>query len=640
MQIKTLSLVQVNFRQGPKELEAYYLPYTAGTLWSYASSVNEISKTWSLKEMVWKRSLIDEVYKSLADNDLVGFSSYVWNRNYNYELARRIKTYNPKCLIVFGGPDLPITDPFVFEKLPFIDRIVKNEGELIFSNLLSSEDVDHENIEGLLINRDGNAISTGNGQRIDDLSNIPSPYLSGLFDALIENNPSVTWNATLETNRGCPYQCTFCDWGSLTYSKVKKLDLDRVYGEIEWIGRNRCDWMSITDANFGMFAERDSAIVDKIIETQSTYGYPRRVALSWAKNQKSTVVDLAKRLTTNGFNNGLTLSVQSLDDRVLKNIKRRNLETNKIAEVFDLCNKKGVTVNTELILGLPGETVETWKRNVWDLLEINQHNGIEFFQAQLLENAEMNVSQKAEHELETTTVYDYLSGADTDDGIGEGVDVVIRTKDLSSDDMLACQEFQWFMNTWHINGLSQWHSRLLHRHLGESYESFYDGFKQYLEGESWWVSEKKEVLDAYTNWMESGRISMPPIGKVNIHGWNLIHLTNLRMHANNRYNIFHDAVDGYVSHRYGNDVEGCMLDGISRFSRAYVIDYPSIGLYPIDIDIGFNALGYVMGDALRFGDFTHRFSFPEDQSMDLSVFMQNIYYARRRNFGKAQVAHT
>ena len=67
-----------------------------------------------------------------------------------------------------------------------------------------------------------------------DLDVLPSPHLTGVFDHIVKNNSNYKFHMTLETNRGCPYQCTFCDWGSLTYNKIKKFDIDRVFAEIEW----------------------------------------------------------------------------------------------------------------------------------------------------------------------------------------------------------------------------------------------------------------------------------------------------------------------------------------------------------------------------------------------------------------------
>jgi radical SAM superfamily enzyme YgiQ (UPF0313 family) len=240
----------------------------------------------------------------------------VWNKNYNYALARRLKEINPDCLIFFGGPEMPITKKNIFEKLPFIDVVIKSEGEIILRQLLDAitNNTSWEDIRGLVINCNGVAVDTGDGDRISSLEDMPSPYLTGVFDKIMAEVTDVEWNATIETNRGCPYACTFCDWGSLTYNKVKKFNLERVFAELEWIGKNGCGFVTITDANFGMFVERDNAIADKLIEVQEKYGFPNSFSMSWAKDQKPEVFDIVFKLIKNPkFNQGLTVSVQSMD---------------------------------------------------------------------------------------------------------------------------------------------------------------------------------------------------------------------------------------------------------------------------------------------------------------------------------------
>lgn len=635
---RRLNLVQVNFAQGPRELNAYYLPYSAGVLWAYAKTV--VGDTWSLDQLHWRRDDIDSVYRRLADCDMIGFSSYVWNRNYSYELARRIKAYNPACITVFGGPEPAVADSHIFRDHPYIDVIAKKEGEIAFAELLQQGI--NSNIKGLLINDHGNAVDTGDGARISRLDQIPSPYTAGVFDRIHQENPGVTWNATLETNRGCPYQCTFCDWGSLTYNKVKQFDLKRVFAELEWIGEHGCDWMSITDANFGMFIQRDEAIVDKLIEVQDRYGFPRRMGVSWAKNQKTEVARLSRKLMSKGFNNGLTLSVQSMDETVLDSIKRRNLDVHRLEEMFDICAREGMTVNTELILGLPSETLQSWRDNVWKLLELGQHNGIEFFQAQLLENAEMNLKQRGEHAITAITVHDYMSGADQDDAWPEGVQVVTSTRDLPMADMLAAQEFSWFINTWHINGLSQWYSRWLRHASGISYADFYTAFATWLQQETWWCDERSLVLEGYHSWMTTGKINIGTVDGVKIHGWNLIHLTNLRMHAGNQYGRFLRAVAAFVDETYGHLFtsvhERCALQDLRKISDAYVIRHDRLQHYPISLRCDSNLLDVLLRDhGFAESSAPHVFDFPDDRSQSISVFLQNIYYARRRNFGKAQI---
>tara|TARA_A100001015_G_C14996758_1_gene716533 strand:- start:7 stop:1116 length:1110 start_codon:yes stop_codon:yes gene_type:complete len=353
--MKIFSFVQPNFQQGPKEFNAHYLPYSAGVLWSYVNSFSVINNYYKLGKFIWKRDDIQQTIEQLLTSDIVGFSTYVWNKNYNYTLAKKLKKVKPDVKIIFGGPEPPISRNNFFQIFPFIDIMIKQEGEYTLRKVLECLDSEEKllSIPGLLINKSGTVFDTGSATRIKDLKLIPSPYLSGLFDEIMFDNKDIEWNATLETDRGCPYQCTFCDWGSLTYNKIKKFELDRVFDELEWIGKNKCGFLSITNANFGIFPERDNLIADKIIEVQNKYGYPYTFSVAWAKNQKQEVVDIVKKLLNSpGFNQGLTVSVQSLDFNVLENIKRQNLESSKIEEIFDLCDKSNIPIYTEKIFFL------------------------------------------------------------------------------------------------------------------------------------------------------------------------------------------------------------------------------------------------------------------------------------------------
>ena len=120
---------------------------------------------------------------------------------------------------------------------------------------------------------------------------IPSPYLTGLFDNY--GDAPVT-SITIETNRGCPYGCTFCDWGSATMSRIRKFDLDRVFAELEWAAQRGIAGIGFADANFGIL-ERDVAIAEKVAELKATYGFPLHCATNYAKN---TVKHLNKIVST------------------------------------------------------------------------------------------------------------------------------------------------------------------------------------------------------------------------------------------------------------------------------------------------------------------------------------------------------
>lgn len=636
MSTKKVSLVQPNFQQGPKEFNAHYLPYSVGVLWSYVQQFDEIKSYYELDKLLWRRTNIKETANSISDNHIIAFSTYVWNKNYNYAVAQEIKRLNPNAILMFGGPEIPITKKDIFERYPFMDIVIKSEGEITFKNVLLAlkNSLDLRQIPGLIINVNGHAVDTGDSDRIDNLDQIPSPYLSGVFDKLMTETNGVEWNATLETNRGCPYACTFCDWGSLTYNKVKKFNLERVFAELEWIGKNKCGFVSITDANFGMFVERDNLIAEKLLEVQEKYGYPYTFSVAWAKNQKAEVVDIVKKLIKSPkFNQGLTVSVQSMDLDVLENIKRKNLDQHKIEDIFALCDQNNIPVYTEVILGLPGETLETWKEGFWKLFRAGNHVGITILHAQMLENAEMNLLQQKLYKLEHRPVYDYMSGSYNFDELKECVEVVVSTKDMNTDQMLEAHAFSWFINTFHINGLTTYISRFLEKRNGIDYKEFYENLYKFLQQDEWFEKERQAIKQYYHNWMFDGSISHPDISNIEVHGWNLVHRTTLNIHAEQKYEYVFALVEKFVKENFKfNEV-----DQLLEFQKLFVIDYYKIYSYPIEKDFDYDFLGYLQNNSVLEENTKYKFDFLEDKSITIERFLENIYFSRRRNFGKAWV---
>lgn len=631
-----IAWVQPNFQQGPKEFNAYYLPYSAGVVWSYSLYDPAIRDQFEVTEWVWRREAIEETAQRLAQNQMVAFSVYVWNHRYNYALGKRIKEINPDVLIVIGGPEPAITDPNLFRDNPWMDLVICYEGEITFKRVLEHYHVrDWESVPGLLINRNGEAVKTQDAERIEELGDVPSPYLAGIFDDLIAKHPEITWQGTLETNRGCPYACTFCDWGSLTYNKVKKFGLERVYAELEWMAQRNFDWISITDANFGMFPERDGLIADKIIECQEKYGSPRTFSVAWAKNQKKEVIDIVKKLLdSKGFNQGLTLSVQSLDLDVLENIRRKNMEMNKLEEVFSLCDQRNIPAYTELILGLPGETLETWKKNFYSLYDLNQHTGITVFQAQLLENAEMNLLQKKLYKITSQPVTDYFAGSYSVEHIEESIDVITGTKDMPTPVMLDAQTFAWFQTTFHINGFATLVARFINKHLGISYNDYYEDLMAYCKGHPWLSKEEAEARKYFSNWMTTGKIDHPKIG-VEIHGWNIIHRTSMNMHSENVTDDLYDFMEQFLQ-RYNLPKD--LLDSLMKLQRAYYIKYDERNNYPMMLELDYNIWDFISFDKpLEQVKTRYKLDFPEDKTMSFNRFLELFYFARRRNFGKATV---
>lgn len=453
----------------------YYLPYSAGVVWSYALTNDTIRQEYSLAELLFRQEPINDIVNRLENPSVFGLSTYVWNTNYNHELAKAIKFKWPDCKIILGGPDVDENDPDYFLKHPYIDFLIYREGEISFLNLLLSflNLKDYHNIPGISFPNLGKRVTTGNSVRINDLTNIPSPYIIGLFDDILEKyhfnpNSDIIINPIFETNRGCPFMCTFCDWGGTTFSKVKKFDLTRVKEEIEWFGKNKFEFIAGTDANFGIFKERDLAITDLLISTKEKYGYPQIFDVPYTKNMKSETVEIANRLSKAGMMKRFTASFQSLNPETLDAIKRKNLNGKETDDIIQQSVERGIVVNTEMILGLPEETVDSWKSGFCELTK--KGFTIETYPVMVLKNSEMNDNEyKKKHKIKTKKVKSVFSNY-----VDEWEYVIVETKTISEEEMRHVWLWTWFTNNLEGYGFTNLISRYLEKHHKIKMDQFYE----------------------------------------------------------------------------------------------------------------------------------------------------------------------
>lgn len=435
----------------------YWIPYSVGSIWSYAQQFDVIKENFTLKELIFKRETPQDIIDRLDNPAICGFSCYVWNRNYCLEIARLIKQKWPDCLIVFGGADV---NPSIL-KYEFIDSIIVSEGELHFTELLTAV-ANKKQPERVYLK-----------SRLENLD-FPSPYSTGVFDDIVKNNPNAVWAMTLETNRGCPYQCTFCDWGGLTYSKVRKFDLGRIQGELDWATANSVGYMFLADANFGIFKDRDVEIA-KMIKQVSEKGSLEKVSLTYAKNSTDVVFTIAQEL--GDLNKGVTFSVQSMNDDTLTAIKRKNMDVNNISELMKLSQEYNVSTYTETIVGLPEETIDSWKQGFADILEMGQHNAIEVWPCQLLENSELNTFEsRLKYGIKSIVAQDFTPFCNESDytDIIENITLVNKTATMSTDDLVDAYMYGWMMMQFHYTGYTQLIAKYCRYVLNVPYRKFYD----------------------------------------------------------------------------------------------------------------------------------------------------------------------
>src|SRR6266849_5779972 len=265
----TIGLVQINNSFSGQN----YLPYSVALLQTYVQKNAQDPSRFRFLPPLYKRVRIADAVESLLEADLVGFSTYVWNGRISLEIARRLKALKPGIVIIFGGPHVPDQPEAFMRANPQIDLAVHNEGERTFLNLLEAF-ADRDAWQSL---PDGSFVRKPNIDRVRDLDEIPSPFLEGAFDSIMAANPQESWIGLWETNRGCPFRCTFCDWGSATAAKVTKFGEQRLYREVDWFAEKKIEYIFCCDANFGI-QKRDVDIAKYVARSKQVTGYP--VALS------------------------------------------------------------------------------------------------------------------------------------------------------------------------------------------------------------------------------------------------------------------------------------------------------------------------------------------------------------------------
>ena len=641
--MKTVSLVQVNFPTGPSHINVYYLPYSIGTLWCYASLQPDVRDHLALGEVMWRHAPIDAAADRLSQSDIVCFSTYVWNRHYHYALAQAIKQRRSDCVIMFGGPEPPVSDPEIFRQHPYIDIVVKGEGEVVFASVLSamvhSELLDQ--VPGLLINQDGVPRFTGEADRILDLSVIPSAYTSGFFDSMIRDNPDISWTATLETNRGCPYQCTFCDWGSLTYSKVKQFPLERVLAELDWFA-DHCDGIWCADANFGMFYDRDRQIVERLVAIKQRPSRLNYWYVCWAKNHKKNVIDLISLLHTAPglMANGLTVSTQSMTPEVLGIIKRKNLRQQALQEIFELTNRHQIPVYTELILGLPGETVTSWKRSLFDVFRAGNHHSIDFVQCQVLQNSELNLVQRQIYDIRTHEWFDTYgpkSGEFEFDVPEETVAVVTSTSTMTYKDLRDLNVWNNFISTMHFFGHAAWTARFLSQRFSITYEEFYGPMYQRFQQHAVFGEMLRIIADIYDEINHYGRVHTQIVPGVHTNLQFIFHLLNMKIAAEGLESDLQCWIQDYIRTEF--PVLGEYLEPLLRFQHNVVTTWSRIGQdHAVEQISAYDFYGYLeQGQELERAvqyQFSPR---PLCQGLTLDQYVEHIYFRRRQKIGQMQV---
>jgi len=451
-----------------------YLPYAVGSIAAYAWSNNTVKGNYCLKPFIYRKDDIDYLLTLIESPYIAAFSGYIWNFEFSKAFAEKLKNKYPDCIVIFGGHSTPGTESFLDEH-SYIDFLIMGEGEKPFTDLLCalSKKGDLKDVSNIIYRTPAGKAVSSKECIITDI-NFPSPYTEGYFDEIIKNDKETKFSAIIETNRGCPYCCSYCDWGVLN-EKVRLFPPEKVLAEIDWLCLHNIEYLYFADANFGMF-ERDLGFAKKIAAANSIYGYPQKFFVNYTKNSNLRVFEINNLLNKYNLSKGATLSFQSLSPKVLKTIRRTNMNYKHFSELMILYNSNNIMTYSELILGLPEETYGSFANALGKLLEAGQHTSIIVVKCHCLVNSEMgNPEYMNKHKIKV--VQAPLNNAhcipQQKESIVEYSQIVISTSTMSRNMWVRTELLSLCVQCYHSLGVLQYFAIYLFAETGLKYEDFY-----------------------------------------------------------------------------------------------------------------------------------------------------------------------
>jgi 2-(S-pantetheinyl)-carbapenam-3-carboxylate methyltransferase len=459
-----------------------FVPYAYGLLRAWCEQDPRLKEHYRWAEPLCWPDRVEDLAAAVTDPFILCASCYVWNHEQHLYIARLVKERYPDCRVVFGGPHIPREAEAYLALHGQVDVLVHDEGEMALQGLLHQYllvQADLVRVPGISFRGTDGVVTTAPLGLPRDLP-VQSPFLQGYFESYLkaaDGHAIGLW----ETNRGCPYGCSFCDWGARTTNKVRRHAMDKIKAEIDYLASHRIEDIYLTDCNFGLF-ERDLEITRLLVASKQRSGYPKRVRIQFAKQSDERVLEISRLLNADGMLWGTTLSMQSVTPKVLKAVKRQFLGIDKYARLKKRYQELAIPTYTELILGLPLETRQSFITGISRLFEIGIHDDIRVFELALLPNAPLSrPEERRRYGLQTRfkPLRRVAAGQPC-----EKIELVFATATMPYEDWALCLLFGEMIQAFHNGGYTRFLAIYLHDAGLVDYRTFYEGLLDWMRTDS------------------------------------------------------------------------------------------------------------------------------------------------------------
>lgn len=419
--------------------------------------------------------------------DVFMCSNYIWNQNLCLSFAKAIKEMSDGTLVICGGPNISMEarkqEAFLRDN-PYLDFYIINEGEYAASALLDTFynincniallkrqnspqcltiQPDNQFFSGVAIPRLGvkdrvsETFDWNTNVNINELDDVKSPFLTHLMDEFFDNK----LYPLVETNRGCPFTCTFCQQGTGYFNKVAYRDMETVLSELDYIAERMVKHspgiarIEFADPNFCMF-KRDIEITDHLRKIQEKLNWPKVIGCSTGKNQPYNVINAVEKVFPDTL--VISTSMQSTNMGTLEEIKRKNIKLDAYKTIQTEIHKRGLRSMADVILGLPLETKDSHFEAIFSLID----SGVQEFtsyQAMILKSSELErESSKIKYGFTTKwrllprAIGQYaVNGKKT--GIAEVEQIVISSNTMTFEEYLESRSLHLTTMIYHNSGV-------------------------------------------------------------------------------------------------------------------------------------------------------------------------------------------
>ncbi len=288
------------------------------------------------------------------DYDYICFSTYIWNINETEKVCEVVKKSKKEIITIFGGPEVTYNSKDYLKDYPYVDYIIKGEGEEILPHLINSLENNQslDKVMGIMYRHKERILETPGINKIKNIEDLPFPYGA---EFIKENRKKSFKNKYIyyETTRGCPYRCGFCL--SARDNGIRALSMERIKDDLDKIFQLEPLIIKFVDRTFNYDWKRSREIIKHIVSKNSSIKVHYEITADIINLE---FLEFLKKLPENIFQ--FEIGLQTTNEHALREIHRKMDFENIKVVVKELSETKNIHLHLDLIAGLPKDDYQSF----------------------------------------------------------------------------------------------------------------------------------------------------------------------------------------------------------------------------------------------------------------------------------------